>query len=354
MTGILGTGYQYGDTDFIALQRADLHGHRPSAAVRHRPRRDRQGARRRQARLPQGDPRHPRPPREGASRSHALRPADARRGPARAAAGSAIHRTRPSVPWPAIRRSRETPARARAPVRRSSPSNPTLSAEPRHAQEPRRVRRPHRRSTTRDPTASCPIPGEPAIPMDSVNVDQPGYVLRGVGFIDGTYTDETVVPLNGAPATELKTAHTPFNSPTFFPSTMWTPSYYGALSQGGGTRLLVTPAQHRAINPGRRRGHPAASTSHLGLKLFYSNKPVARRGLGGPLHQRGHGRRSRRKRHVQRPRRRRPAGRGAGSLDHLHRPRQSASGPRSTSTRIPSSLRSGRRPLRSPARRRRR
>ena len=113
-------------------------------------------------------------------------------------------------------------------------------------------------------------PGEPALPLDSVNVDQPGYVLRGVGFIDGTYSDETVVPLNGAPATELKTAHTPFTSPTFFPSQMWTPSYYGALSQGGGTRLLVTPAQHRAINPGDPNVTLRTYT-HLGLKLFYSN-----------------------------------------------------------------------------------
>ena len=113
-------------------------------------------------------------------------------------------------------------------------------------------------------------PGEPAIPLDSVNVSQDNYVLRGVGFWDGTYTDQTVVPLNGAPATELKTAHTPFTSSTFFPSRMWTPNYYGALSQGGGTRLLVTPAQHRAINPGD--AYVTLRTySHLGLKLFYSN-----------------------------------------------------------------------------------
>ena len=82
-------------------------------------------------------------------------------------------------------------------------------------------------------------------------VGKPGFVLRGVGFLGGNYVDEQVVPLSGAPATELKTAHTPFTSPTFFPSKMWTPNYIDALTPGGnGTKLLVTPAQHKATNPG--------------------------------------------------------------------------------------------------------
>jgi hypothetical protein len=41
--------------------------------------------------------------------------------------------------------------------------------------------------------------------------------------------DESVVPLTGAPATELKTAHTPFTSSTFFPSKLWTANYYDAI-----------------------------------------------------------------------------------------------------------------------------
>ena len=48
-------------------------------------------------------------------------------------------------------------------------------------------------------------PGEPVLPLDSVGVSKPGYVLRGVGLLDGTYHDRSVVPLTGAPATELKT-----------------------------------------------------------------------------------------------------------------------------------------------------
>src|SRR6185295_2375580 len=113
-------------------------------------------------------------------------------------------------------------------------------------------------------------PAEPALPLQAVNVTPTNgaLVLRGVGLLGATYSDSTVLPLTGAPTTELRGVHTPFSSPVFFPMRLWTTNYWGSLSGGGGTNLLVTPAQHRALDV-------ANSTlrrySGLDLRLFYSD-----------------------------------------------------------------------------------
>jgi hypothetical protein len=116
-------------------------------------------------------------------------------------------------------------------------------------------------------------PAEPALPLSASNVTSTNgaQVLRGVGFRGGIYADESpVVPLTGAPTTELRGVHAPFVSPVFYPMRMWTPNYYGELGGTGGTNLLVTPVQHKAdpANPGKsiRRSY-----SDLDLRLFYSS-----------------------------------------------------------------------------------
>ncbi len=113
-------------------------------------------------------------------------------------------------------------------------------------------------------------PSQPALPLVSKNVTAPGTTLRGVGFRGGTYTDTPgITPLLSAPATEVRTAHTSFNSPTFFPAQLGNPNYFDALGNGA-TRLLITPAQHRSDGP-------TSPTSTLRLfsgvdfRLFYSN-----------------------------------------------------------------------------------
>jgi hypothetical protein len=95
-------------------------------------------------------------------------------------------------------------------------------------------------------------------------------VLRGVLWTGGEYTDETVVPLTGAPATETRGVHTRFASPVFYPIRPWSANYTGALTSAGGpTHLLVTPAQHK--------GSPTVDEATLrtyqsmGFKLFYSS-----------------------------------------------------------------------------------
>src|SRR5690606_22714837 len=53
-------------------------------------------------------------------------------------------------------------------------------------------------------------PAEPAIPLISRDVSVAGQSLRGIGFRGGSWSEQTVVPLTGAPTTELRGVHTPF------------------------------------------------------------------------------------------------------------------------------------------------
>ena len=66
------------------------------------------------------------------------------------------------------------------------------------------------------------VVSEPALPALPKQIDDvtstSGEVLRGVGFVSGTYTDTTgVTPLTGAPTTEQNGVHSNFLSPVFFP-----------------------------------------------------------------------------------------------------------------------------------------
>jgi len=113
-------------------------------------------------------------------------------------------------------------------------------------------------------------PAEPALPLQAVNVTPTNgaLVLRGVGLLGATYSDSTVLPLTGAPTTELRGVHTPFSSPVFFPMRLWTSNYFSTLSGGNGTNLLVTPAQHRALDASNST---LRQYSGLLLRLFYSD-----------------------------------------------------------------------------------
>ena len=114
-------------------------------------------------------------------------------------------------------------------------------------------------------------PAEPALPLAAVNVTptDASVVLRGVGFRGGTFTDSTVIPLTGAPTTELRGVHAPFVSPVFFPMRLSSVSYFGALAGLGGTNLLVTPAQHRVADATLGTSTLRRYTN-LDLRLFYS------------------------------------------------------------------------------------
>ena len=92
-----------------------------------------------------------------------------------------------------------------------------------------------------------------------------------MGWRGGTYLEEDeILPLTGAPTTELRGVHAPFVSPVFYPMKMWTPNYFGQLSGSGGTNLIVTPVQHKTDT-----AHPGQTVrrefTDLDLRLFYSS-----------------------------------------------------------------------------------
>jgi len=115
-------------------------------------------------------------------------------------------------------------------------------------------------------------PAEPVLPLEMRDVSVANRHLRGIGFRGGSYLEETdVTPLTGAATTEIRGVHPAFLSPEFFPSKFWKPNYFSQLFEevAGGTRLVVTPAQVRtgvAGNTGVIRRFPSSK-----YRLFYSS-----------------------------------------------------------------------------------
>jgi CSLREA domain-containing protein len=123
-------------------------------------------------------------------------------------------------------------------------------------------------------------PMQPVLPLQSVNVTASGRSLRGVLFTEGDYTDTTgTVPLTAAPATELRGIHAPFLTDVFFPPQPWTPNYFGALSGSGSTRLHVTPVQHRSESPQMTR---RKFSGNMKFRLFYTGQIPVGPGLSAP------------------------------------------------------------------------
>jgi hypothetical protein len=115
-------------------------------------------------------------------------------------------------------------------------------------------------------------PMQPILPLESLNVTVPGKAMRGVGFRGGAYQQETgTVPLTAAPATELRGIHAPFFTDVFFPQQPWTPNYFGALGGSGRTQLHVTPVQHRSESPRMTR----RKYTGMSFKLFYSTNTAS-------------------------------------------------------------------------------
>ncbi len=115
-------------------------------------------------------------------------------------------------------------------------------------------------------------PGEPVLPLESRNVHVSGQMLRGVGFRGGRYTDlNNILPLTGAATTEVRGVHIPFFSGSFYPVNPWHANYFDVLANGndGQTSLLVLPAQVRSTTP----TSPTATLRRydgMDFRLFYS------------------------------------------------------------------------------------
>jgi hypothetical protein len=77
-------------------------------------------------------------------------------------------------------------------------------------------------------------PNEPTVPKQIENVSFPGTVLRGVGFRSGTFTDlPDVVPFTGAAATDINGIHAPFVTNFYFPTQLYSTNYFDALANAG-------------------------------------------------------------------------------------------------------------------------
>ncbi len=122
-------------------------------------------------------------------------------------------------------------------------------------------------------------PAEPALPLYTRNVtpvitDPLNLLsLRGVGFRGGAWNESVVLPLTGAPTTELRGVHTPFTSPVYFPMRLANSNYFDALTGGGTTLLHVTPVQHRSAQIGDIDSI-LRKFSTLGFRLYYSGNTV--------------------------------------------------------------------------------
>jgi hypothetical protein len=111
-------------------------------------------------------------------------------------------------------------------------------------------------------------PFEPLLPRERYNVSLPGYVLRGIAFRGGDYTDlPGIIPLTEAPTTETSRPHEAFYSDVFYPSQVWLANYLDAVS-GGPERLIAVPAQYRSTSPGSVDG-ALRTYGKLNFDLYY-------------------------------------------------------------------------------------
>jgi CSLREA domain-containing protein len=117
---------------------------------------------------------------------------------------------------------------------------------------------------------------EPVLPLTLKDVTVPGTVLRGVGFLGGSYSDLLdVAPLTGAATTEIRGVHAPFQSPVFYPIRPWRVNYFDALAGGGdgATNLALLGAQFRSNGSSAYHGTMRVF-DEMSLRLFYSSNMI--------------------------------------------------------------------------------
>jgi CSLREA domain-containing protein len=115
-------------------------------------------------------------------------------------------------------------------------------------------------------------PYEPVLPRQVENVSVDGMVLRSIGFRGASYIDASpVIPLVGRPTTELAPVLPSFSSDIFFPTRPWNVNYFDALNAGGATRLILMPAQ-LISNELSQPGEPISTRRQLNeisFRLYY-------------------------------------------------------------------------------------
>lgn len=115
-------------------------------------------------------------------------------------------------------------------------------------------------------------PAEPTLPVEAYNAAVPGTVLRGVGFREATYEDlPDVLPLTGAATTEIRGVHVSFLSDVFYPMQPWSLNYFDAVcgDPGADTRLVLMPGQFASDPSATSRGTQRLFRN-LCFRLYYS------------------------------------------------------------------------------------
>ena len=115
-------------------------------------------------------------------------------------------------------------------------------------------------------------PDQPVMPLEIRNVSVPGTVLRGVGFRAAAYTDlANILPLTGSATTELRGVHSPFFSDVYWPVVPWSLNYFAALSgSGSAINLILEPSQYQSDAPFSLTG-TMRRYNQMAFRLFYSD-----------------------------------------------------------------------------------
>jgi len=121
-------------------------------------------------------------------------------------------------------------------------------------------------------------PGEPVRALESAHVGPPAnlangseFLVRGIGFRGGFYEDDTgFIPFTGAPATETRGVHGIFSTPVFYPALPWSLNQIGLLcGTNGGSELNVFPTQFLSDGPLAPTG-TLRRYSEMQFSTFYS------------------------------------------------------------------------------------
>ena len=123
-------------------------------------------------------------------------------------------------------------------------------------------------------------PAEPVRPLETHLVasdkqlaGEPPLLLRGVGFREGSYTDlSDFLPLTGAPTTEIRGVYGRFFSEVFFPAKPWSQNYIGEFCGGtAGERLNIFPTQFLGDNTTPYGEGTLRKYDSMDFRLYYSN-----------------------------------------------------------------------------------
>ncbi|HET7037421.1 MAG TPA: choice-of-anchor Q domain-containing protein [Thermomicrobiaceae bacterium] len=114
-------------------------------------------------------------------------------------------------------------------------------------------------------------PLAPVLPFVSQSAAGPsGTIVRGVGFFGGHYTDlPGVSPLTSSVVTEQSSTHLPFHSSYLYPAQPWALNYLGLLGGFGPPLLQVTAAQYQSESATSTTG-TLRLLDDMNFRLFFS------------------------------------------------------------------------------------